>query len=107
MPVVEQGISPTIVYTTMFAMFVAGAYLAFKFGGIETPSQTRERQARESAARREERRRESERYDSLTDEGKMLHDLQRRQAGTERYARGIFWFLMAGAIGTVIAAVFR
>ncbi len=67
-------------------------------GVVENPKRTLERKKREA----DEKAREISRYNNLSDEGKLLYELKQKQAGTERYARGIFWFLMAGAIGTIV-----
>lgn len=68
-------------------------------GVVETPKRTLKRKMQEQ----DDEDREISRYRNLSDEeGKLIYELQQKQAGTERYTRGIFWFLMGGAIGTIV-----
>ncbi|MFK7779212.1 MAG: hypothetical protein QM501_13990 [Gimesia sp.] len=79
-------------------------------GVVETPKLTLNRKRQET----DEEAHALSRYRNLSDEGKLIYELQKKQAGTERYTRGIFWFLMSGVIGFiffwligVLAADFR
>lgn len=67
-------------------------------GVVETPKQSLERQMQEA----NEEAIEIARYRELSEEGKLLYDLQQKQEDTQRYLRGIFWFLMVGALGGII-----
>lgn len=78
---------------SLFCMFIL-----VLTGVVETPKRTLERKKMEA----NEEAREISRYRNLSDEGKLIYDLHQKQAGTERYARGIFWFLMAGAIASIV-----
>lgn len=68
-------------------------------GVVETPSLTLKRKKQET----EEEAHAQTRYSNLSEEGKLIYELQKKQAVTDRYVRGIFWFLMAGAIVSIVS----
>lgn len=67
-------------------------------GELETPSMTRERKRKEA----EQEEAELSRYQNLSEEGKLLYELNKKQAKTEENTRVIYGMIFGGAIGYLV-----
>lgn len=83
----------------LFVFFPVLIVIATRF---ESPKTTRERNRLIEQQEAEDEAREISYYRSLSEEGKLLYDLNQKQEKTEAYARSIYGAIVGGAVGYLI-----
>lgn len=94
----KEGITFKVWYNQLAVfVFPTTIWLIFKCliaSGVETPKQVKARKQREA----DDEAREISYYRSLSEEGKLLYDLNKKQDRTEKFTRAIYGAIIGGAV---------
>lgn len=94
----KEGITFKVWYKQLVVfVFPTTIWLIFKrliASGVETPKQVKARKQREA----DDEAREISYYRSLSEEGKLLYDLNKKQDRTEKFTRAIYGAIIGCAV---------